>query len=214
MINIHPSILCADHGNLEQEIKDLDNAGVDYFHVDVMDGIFVPNFACGAEIFKTIKKHSSTPIDTHLMITEPVRYIEFFAKLGSDIITIHPEADRQAADTLTAIKRLGLVPGLALNPKTTVEDVKQILPFCEHVLIMTVNPGFYGQAFIEETLAKISVFGKLRETYGFDLCVDGGINAKRILELEKLGVNRFVLGQALFKQKPYTHIREVLYEET
>ena len=210
MIYIHPSILCADHGNLEQEIKDLDNAGFDYFHVDVMDGIFVPNFACGTEIFYTIKKHSTTPMDTHLMITEPSRYIEFFAKLGSSIITIHPEADKQASDTLKAIKELGVIPGIALNPKTTLEEVENLLPFCEHILIMTVNPGFYGQTFMEQILAKISVFGKLRETYGFDLCVDGGINKARVFELEKLGVNRFVIGQALFKNKPY--IREEIYE--
>ena len=208
MINIHPSILCADHGNLELEIKALDDAGVGYFHVDVMDGIFVPNFACGAEIFKTIKKHSNTPIDAHLMITEPERYIEFFANLGSSIITIHPEASKQAASTLREIKQLGITPGLALNPRTTFEEVEHLIPYCEHILIMTVNPGFYGQTFIEDILAKISVFGKLRETHGFDLCVDGGINAQRVIELEKLGVNRFVLGQALFKNKPYTYIRE------
>ena len=210
MINIHPSILCADHGNLEQEIKTLDDTGVSYFHVDVIDGVFVPNFACGTEIFNTIKKHSNTPIDAHLMITEPGRYIDFFARLGSNIITIHSEADRQAATTLRKIKQLGITPGLALNPMTTYEEVEHLIPYCEHILIMTVNPGFYGQTFMEETLAKISVFGKLRKTHGFDLCVDGGINAKRVIELERLGVNRFVLGQALFKNKP--HIREELYE--
>jgi len=209
-IKIHPSILCADHGNLAGEITKMTAAGADYFHVDVMDGDFAPNFACGTEILKCIKKYSSTPMDVHLMINNPARHIGVFRDLGAEIITIHPEADKQAARTLAAIHDAGAIPGIAINPGTSVETVKELLPLCGHVLAMTVNPGFGGQRFLDFTLGKIEVLGKLAKEYGYALCVDGGVSRDNIKKLALLGVTNFVVGSALFGQPDYdAAIREL-----
>ena len=211
-INIHPSILCADHGRLVYEIKHMTEAGADYFHVDVMDGSFAPNFACGTEILKCIKKHSTLPTDVHLMVDNPARHIQMFRDLGADIITIHPEADRQAARTLAAIRDMKAVPGIAINPGTSVETVRELLPLCGHVLAMTVNPGFGGQSFLDFTLGKIQALGALSKQYGFNLCVDGGVSKSNIKKLALLGVTSFVVGSALFSQDDYSEaIRELHY---
>jgi len=202
-IKIHPSILCADHGCLAEEIKQMTDAGADYFHVDVMDGDFAPNFACGTEILGCIKKYSTVPIDAHLMVNNPTAHIKRFRDLGADIITIHPEADRQSARTLSAIRDLGATPGIAINPGTSVETVKELLPLCGHVLAMTVNPGFGGQSFLDFTLRKVEALGALAKEFGFTLCVDGGISRNNIKKLALLGVTNFVVGSALFSQHDY-----------
>jgi len=196
---IHPSVLCADHGNLRGEVAKLTKAGVDYFHVDVMDGNFVPNFGCGSDIVKLIKRETNVPIDVHLMIENPSRHVKFFCEMGADIITIHPEADRQAARTLAEIRELGVVPGIAINPGTSVETVKELLPLCGHVLVMTVNPGFGGQKFLEFTIPKIKRLGELSREFGFSLCVDGNIDAEKVGWLKPMGVGNFVVGTALFR---------------
>jgi len=208
-IKIHPSILCADFGSLAGDIQMLTESGSDYFHMDVMDGDFVPNFGLGTDIFHTIRKYSDVPLDVHLMIREPSRHVKLFRKLGAEIITIHPEADKQSAATLGYIKSLGAVPGIALNPGTSIESVKELLPICGHVLVMTVNPGFYGQPFLDFTINKIETLGRLAGEYGFSLCVDGHINPEKIRQLHPLGVTGFVIGTALFQGDPREMIREI-----
>ena len=206
---IHPSILCADHGNLVADVKRLMESGADYFHMDVMDGDFVPNFGLGTEVFNCIKKHSNVPMDAHLMIREPARHVRLFRDIGAEIITIHPEADKQCAATLALIRKVGAVPGIALNPGTSIDTVKELLPLCGHVLVMTVNPGFYGQEFLEFTMDKIKSLCKLAREYSFSLCVDGNINTERALNLYALGVTNFVIGSALFQGEPGEIIRNI-----
>jgi len=178
-------------------------AGADYFHVDVIDGGFAPNFACGTEIFNVIKRYSHIPIDAHLMVNNPAAHIKLFRDLGAEIITIHPETDMQAARTLAAIRDMGAIPGIALNPGTSIETVSELLPLCGHVLAMTVNPGFGGQRFLEYTCGKIERLGAMAREYGFSLCVDGGVTVGNIKKLAVLGVTSFVVGSALFGQDDY-----------
>jgi len=200
---IHPSVLAADHGNLGEEITRIAAAGADCFHVDVMDGGFVPNFGCGTDIVKCIRKHSSIPIDVHLMVNNPAAHIRLFRDLGADIISIHPEADKEAARTLAAIREAGAVPGIAINPGTPIDAIEELLPSCGHVIAMTVNPGYAGQKFLDFTLAKIEVLGVLARRYNFSLCVDGGVSRDNIKKLAHLGATNFVVGSALFGQDNY-----------
>ena len=195
---IHPSILCADHGNLRGEVEKLTAAGVDYFHIDVMDGDFAPNFGCGSEIMKLVKKTTTIPMDVHLMINNPARHIKAFRDWGASVLIIHPEVDVQATRTLAEIKEQGMVPGIAVNPGVSIETIHELLPLCEHMLVMTVNPGFGGQQFLEYTVNKIKKLGALSKEYGFTLCVDGNITPARIQQLYPMGVTNFVMGSALF----------------
>ena len=200
--------MCADYRNLSDEVTNLDNSGIDMFHIDVMDGSFVPNFACGPETVKCVRSLTKKPVEVHLMIKDPAKHIKLFADLGADIIYIHAEADLQITRTLEKIKELGCSAGLAINPGTSAAAVKELLPLCSHVLVMTVNPGFAGQKFLEFTTNKIREFGLLSSPCGFTLCVDGAISPEKIKELHTLGVNGFVLGtSALFnKNRPYSDI--------
>ncbi|MCL2456814.1 MAG: ribulose-phosphate 3-epimerase [Defluviitaleaceae bacterium] len=208
-MKIHPSLLCADHANLAEDLKRLARAGADFLHMDVMDGNFVPNFGLGSETFLAAKKFSDIPIDAHLMIKNPARHVKLFRELGAEIICVHPEADSQIAATLALIRKVGAIPGIALNPGTSVETVREILPLCKHVLVMTVNPGFAGQAFLEFTVEKIKTLGELSKQIGFSLCVDGNINADRVKQLQPLGVTNFVIGTALFREDPVKLIKKI-----
>ncbi|MCL2225938.1 MAG: ribulose-phosphate 3-epimerase [Defluviitaleaceae bacterium] len=209
---IHPSILCADHGDLRRDIIRLTEAGADYMHMDVMDGDFVPNFGLGTEIFNCVRKYSNVPLDVHLMVREPLWHIKLFRELGAEIITVHPEASPQIVETLALIREVGAKTGIALNPETPVDTVEKLLPMCDHVLAMTVNPGFYGQDFLEFTIPKLQRLGELSKQYGFSLCVDGNINAERVKQLHPLGVTNFVIGSALFRENPADMIKQIKSE--
>lgn len=203
-----PSMMCADFGCLQKEVEVLDRAGADIFHIDIMDGRFVPNFGMGLQDVACIRTLTEKPLDAHLMIDAPGNYVELFAGLGADIITIHPEADLHPARTLDKIRNLGKKAGIAINPGTAVETVKELLPLADYFLAMTVNPGFAGQKYLEFTNRKLETLAKLKEEYGFQLMVDGAISPQKIQELSELGVDGFVLGtSALFgKEEDYQTI--------
>jgi len=168
-----------------------------------MDGVFVPNFAYPPAVFHCLKRYSHLPLDVHLMITNPAAYIVYFRKLGADTISIHAEADPHAARTLAKIREAGATPGLAINPGTSIETIKELLPLCGHVLAMTVNPGFAGQDFLPFTMDKLRMLGTLAAQYSFTLCVDGSMTPERIAELSAIGVDAFVLGtKSLFYPQP------------
>ena len=194
-----PSMMCADFSNLKKDIQELDQAGVDIFHMDFMDGRFVPNFGMGLQDFELVRSVTDKPVDVHLMIQEPSKYVEKFADLGADIIYIHPEADQQAARTLDMIHQKGKKAGIAINPGTSVEMIQGLLPLADYVMVMTVNPGFAGQKYLEYTDPKIEKLVVLAKEYNFEVMVDGAISPEKIEQLSKIGVSGFVLGtSALF----------------
>ncbi|CAE80542.1 ribulose-phosphate 3-epimerase [Bdellovibrio bacteriovorus] len=195
---VAPSILSADFANLEKEIKAVAQAGADWIHVDVMDGRFVPNITIGIPVVKALKKVSPLPLDVHLMIEEPERYVEEFVKAGSDYLTIHVESTKDAAGTLKRIRELGAKPGITLRPRTAVEEVLPLLPLCDLVLVMTVEPGFGGQSFMNDQVAKIT---RLRQEISSEnlsclIEVDGGINAETAKICHEADV--FVAGSYVF----------------
>lgn len=199
-----PSMMCADYGNLRAEVNALETAGADIFHCDVMDGAFVPNIAMGLMDIKAIRAATSKPIDCHLMIEQPSRSIDLFLDAGADLIYIHPESERYCVKTLDAIRRRGAKAGIAINPDTSLATVAELLNVVDCVMVMTVNPGFAGQAFIEFTKEKIAALAGLKDRYGFTLTVDGACSPERIRELSVLGADGFVLGtSALFGKGDY-----------
>lgn len=207
-----PSMMCADFGHLEQEVRQLEEAGCDLFHIDIMDGSFVPNFGMGLQDVTYINQAANIPTDVHLMIENPDAYVQLFAELGSDIIYIHAEADRHAPRTLQKIRDLGAAPGVAINPGTPVEWIEPYLSLVDYVLVMTVNPGFAGQKYLPFVDAKIDRLLALKEELGFKIMIDGACSPERISTLGAKGVDGFVLGtSALFgKGKPYAELIEEL----
>ncbi|MBU3074031.1 ribulose-phosphate 3-epimerase [Clostridium estertheticum] len=201
MIKIAPSILSADFSKLGEHIKQLDAYGADMIHIDVMDGMFVPNISFGTPIIKSIRKLTSLPFDVHLMIEEPSRYVEEFVNAGSDIITVHYETDRHIDRTINYIKSFGVKVGVALNPATPVALIKNLISNVDMVLIMTVNPGFGGQKFIEYCLDKVKEVRELANVYNKDIMiqVDGGIDESNIRGVVSSGANVIVAGSAVFK---------------
>lgn len=200
MIKISPSILSSDYGNLSSELKRMEACGADMLHIDVMDGHFVPNITLGAPIVKCIRKSSTLPFDVHLMISDPYKYIPDFVNAGSDIITFHAEADSDIEKTIDLILALGKKAGLSVKPKTPVEAVYPYLDKLSMVLVMTVEPGFGGQSFMEDMMPKVSAVRSEIDRRGLDvdIQVDGGINKDTISIAAKAGANVFVSGNAIF----------------
>jgi len=200
MIKIAPSILSADFSKLGDEIKDVEAGGADYIHVDVMDGHFVPNITIGPLIVEAIRPTTKLPLDVHLMIENPDSYIPQFAKAGADIITVHVEACKHLHRTIQLIKEQGVKAGVVLNPSTPVDTIKHIIEDIEMVLLMTVNPGFGGQAFIPSVLPKIKEVRELANKVNptLDIEVDGGINTETARLVKEAGANVLVAGSFIY----------------
>ena len=198
---IAPSVLSADYANFETELKKLEASGAEYAHLDVMDGHFVPNISFGAGVVASMRPHSKMVFDCHLMVSNPEHHIEEFARAGADIISIHVEATPHIHGALQKIRAAGVKPSVVINPGTPVEAIKNVLNLVDQVLVMTVNPGFGGQAFLPETMGKIRELVALREAnqLNFDIEVDGGIDDKTIRMAREAGANIFVAGSYVFK---------------
>ena len=205
---IAPSILSADFARLGEEITAVAKAGADVIHIDVMDGHFVPNITIGPLVVKAVRKITDLPLDVHLMIENADAYLEDFAKAGADWITVHVETGYHLHRTIHRIKELGKKAGAVLNPATPLTSLTEILPDLDLVMLMTVNPGFGGQSFIESSLAKIRQLKKMIDDRGLQVGieVDGGVSPKTIAPIAAAGANIFVAGSAVFGQKDYKKV--------
>lgn len=195
-IIIAPSLLAANFNKLEEELKEIKKYGAKYIHLDVMDGLFVPNISFGLPVIESIRKNSDLVFDVHLMINEPERYIDDFCKAGADILTVHIESTKHIHRVIQKIKANNIKAGIAINPGTPISSIKEIIDMVDMVLVMTVNPGFGGQKFITSTLNKIK---EIRNNYpDIDIEVDGGINDETAKLVKKAGANILVAGSYIF----------------
>lgn len=212
MYILSPSILSADFKNLGENIRTVDRAGAQYLHIDVMDGIFVPSISFGMPVISSIRSATDKVFDVHLMVQDPERYIDEFAKLGADIITIHAEACRHLDSALAAIRRRGCRAGLALCPATPLSVMDYLWQKVDMVLIMTVNPGFGGQTYIPEMTEKIAALRRMADERGkaLDIEVDGGINDSTIHEVLRAGANVLVAGSAVFQGDIEAQVKKYL----
>ena len=201
MIKLAPSILSADFARLGEQIGEAVRAGADYIHVDVMDGHFVPNISIGVPVVAAIRPVTSLPLDVHLMIEHPERYVSDFVRAGANIVTVHVEASPHVHATIRLIKELGAKAGVSLNPATPISAIEEFLHDVDLVLVMTVNPGFGGQSFVPETLPKIADMRRILDARGLsaELEVDGGINADNAPEIVKAGATVLAAGSSIFR---------------
>lgn len=206
MIKIAPSILAADFSKLGEEVLEVEKAGADWIHIDVMDGHFVPNITMGPIAVEALRPLTKLPLDVHLMIEDPDRYIEDFAKAGADWITVHVEAATHLHRTIQLIRSFGVKPGVVLNPHTPVESIQHVLEDIDMVLFMTVNPGFGGQKFIHSVIPKVEQLAKIVKDKGLSLeiQIDGGINEETIVLCAKAGATVFVAGSAIYGKEDRT----------
>ena len=209
---LSPSILSADYTILGEQIRTMDEAGAQYVHIDVMDGQFVPSISIGLPVIKTIRKCTDRIFDVHLMIEEPIRYIDEFAEAGADIITVHAESCRHLDRTIDAIKEKGIIAGAALNPATPLSAIEYVLSKLDMVLVMTVNPGFGGQKLIPYTVDKVRNLRELVKRSGnkIDIEVDGGINLSNVQEVVDAGANIIVAGSAVFNGDIESNVKSFL----
>jgi ribulose-phosphate 3-epimerase len=206
MVKVGPSLMCADMGNLQDAVVTLDQSGVDFFHFDIMDGSFVPNFTMGPDMMKALRPHTKKPFDAHLMIREPERYIDIFADAGADMISVHAEATKHLQRTLQSIRNRGLKAGVALNPATPINYLDYVWDVVDYVVLMTVNPGFAGQKFIPLTLNKIQHLHEfLNENHlNIEIQVDGNISFETIPQVVERGAEMLVCGTSCLFKKDQT----------
>ena len=199
-VRVAPSILSADLGRLADEIRDVERGGADWIHVDVMDGRFVPNITLGPVVVEAARRATKLPLDVHLMIVEPERYVKAFADAGADVISVHVEASTHLQRTLASIRELGKRAGVVLNPHTSEESIRYVLNDVDLVLVMSVNPGFGGQSFLREVLPKIAAIRRWVEERALrvDIEVDGGVSPKTARSIVEAGANVLVAGSAVF----------------
>ncbi|MBV7335510.1 ribulose-phosphate 3-epimerase [Chloroflexi bacterium TSY] len=202
-IKIAPSILTADFGHLDAQIRAAEEGGADTIHLDVMDGTFVPNISFGPMVIQWVRRATSLPLDVHLMVQEPVRYLSDYKDAGADSITVHAEACLHLHRTLQSIQDLGLQIGVAINPATSIQAIEEVVPLVDLVLLMSVNPGFGGQRFIEQTKEKLQRMRALLDKVkpACDLQVDGGVGVRNIAEIVQCGANVFVVGSGVYNDK-------------
>ena len=200
---VAPSILAADFANLQKDVEMINSSRADWIHVDIMDGVFVPNISFGIPVVQAIKKHAKKPLDVHLMIVQPEKYLEAFKNAGANVITVHIEACQHLHRTLQQIKELGCKAGVVLNPHTPVSSLEDIIAYTEMVCIMSVNPGFGGQKFIENTYSKVSKLKDLilQKNASSLIEIDGGVNIDNASKLVSLGANVLVAGNFVFSAK-------------